>query len=216
MVRKIKKGKKKKPTAPQRAVRVVTNIHVNSKSGTRSARQRRGGVGGSVAPSGVSTISHVPLVMNVPAPDATQRETKWMHALEDIQGDNIALRMQLDEFMKNQGTGNPLDPNDKNPFQKQPSKANFEEPLVEAPARPARGRPRKDTQRAEPMNEPRTLRASSVPPASSVPSVLPRMPHSEQKVGLKGSHIPGLGTLEEPLTIRRRKKKQQAEEPTKE
>ena len=123
-----KKGKRKsKKTTTSGGIKLVNNIHINSKSGTRSKTQRRGGVGGSVAPSGASTISHVPLVMNVPAPDSTQRETKWMHALEDIQGDNIALRMQIDEFVKNQGLGTAPNPKDKNPFQKHPSKANFEE-----------------------------------------------------------------------------------------
>jgi len=175
MLKKKGKRKSKKTTTTKRSgVKVINNIHINSKSGTRSKTQRRGGVGGSVAPSGASTISHVPLVMNVPAPDSTQRETKWMHALEDIQGDNIALRMQIDEFVKNQDLRTAPNPKDKNPFQKHPSKANFEEegmqgellkrsksaPNVlpdppEAPARPKRGRPRKSgVQPATPVDDP--------------------------------------------------------------
>ena len=174
VIKKKKSKRKSKKTTTRAGVKVINNIHINSKSGTRSKTQRRGGVGGSVAPSGASTISHVPLVMNVPAPDSTQRETKWMHALEDIQGDNIALRMQIDEFVKNQGLGTAPNPKDKNPFQKHPSKANFEEediqgellkrtksaPSVlpdppEAQTRPKRGRPRKSgVQPATPVDAP--------------------------------------------------------------
>jgi len=178
MVRKIKgKKKKAKPKTTTRGVKVVTNIHVNSKSGTRSSKQRKGGVGGSVAPSGASTISHVPLVMNVPAPDATQRETKWMHALEDIQSDNIALRMQLDEFTKQQG--NLPNPKDKLPFQTPPSKANFAEASVEAPAKPKRGRPfaKKDIQEATPIDSPLVTRSASQPRLANVV-------RSGQEVGL--------------------------------
>ena len=169
MVRKIKgKKKKAKPKTTARGVKVVTNIHINSKSGTRSAKQRKGGVGGSVAPSGASTISHVPLVMNVPAPDATQRETKWMHALEDIQGDNIALRMQLDEFMKQ--SGDIPNPKNKLAFQTPPSRANFEEASYEAEAKPKRGRPfsRKDVQKATPIDSPVVTRSASQPRLSNV------------------------------------------------
>ena len=171
MVRKIKgKKKKAKPKAPARGVKVVTNIHVNSKSGTRSAKQRKGGVGGSVAPSGASTISHVPLVMNVPAPDATQRETKWMHALEDIQGDNIALRAQLDEFMKQ--SGDIPNPKNKLPFQTPPSKANFAETPFEAEATPqprGRGRPKtKGIQQATPVDSPVMTRSASQPRIANV------------------------------------------------
>jgi len=179
MVRKIKgKKKKAKPKAPARGVKVVTNIHIASKSGTRSARQRKGGVGGSVAPSGASTISHVPLVMNVPAPDATQRETKWMHALEDIQGDNIALRAQLDEFMKQSGGGGDI-PNPKNKlsFQSPPSRANYAEASVEAEAKPQRGRPRKDTQVATPVDSPVVTR-------SPTQSRLANVSRSSQDIGL--------------------------------
>jgi hypothetical protein len=174
VIKKKKSKRKSKKTTTRGGIKLVNNIHINSKSGTRSKTQRRGGVGGSVAPSGASTISHVPLVMNVPAPDSTQRETKWMHALEDIQSDNIALRMQLDEFVKNQGVGSAPNPGDKNPFQKHPSKANFEEegmqgellkrsksspPVLpdppEASARPKRGRPRKSgVQPATPVDDP--------------------------------------------------------------
>jgi hypothetical protein len=180
MVRKIKgKKKKAKPKAPARGVKVVTNIHVNSKSGTRSSKQRKGGVGGSVAPSGASTISHVPLVMNVPAPDATQRETKWLHALEDIQSDNIALRMQLDEFTKQ--SGDLRDPKNKLPFQTPPSKANFEETLVEAEAtlKPrGRGRPRtKGVEKGTPIESPVMTRSASQPRLSN-------MSRSGQDVGL--------------------------------
>jgi hypothetical protein len=189
MVRKIKgKKKKAKPKAPARGVKVVTNIHVNSKSGTRSSKQRKGGVGGSVAPSGASTISHVPLVMNVPAPDATQRETKWMHVLEDIQSDNIALRMQLDEFTKQ--SGDLQDPKNKLPFQTPPSKANFAEASVEAPAKPKRGRPisKKDVQVATPVDSPVVTRSASQPRLSNVS---------------RSSQETGLGAEEEPLRGRK-------------
>jgi hypothetical protein len=167
MVRKIKGKKKKgKPKTTARGVKVVTNIHVNSKSGTRSAKQRKGGVGGSVAPSGASTISHVPLVMNVPAPDVTQRETKWMHALEDIQGDNIALRAQLDEFTKR--IGELPDGDNKLPFQTPPSKANYAEASVEAEAKPKRGRPFKTAQTAERIDKPVMTLSASPSPLSNV------------------------------------------------
>jgi hypothetical protein len=182
MLKKKGKRKSKKTTTTRRGgTKIINNIHINSKSGTRSKTQRRGGVGGYVAPSGASTISHVPLVMNVPAPDSTQRETKWMHALEDIQSDNIALRMQLDEFAKNQGVGSAPNPGDKNPFQRQPSKADFEDEPGEAikrsksapsvlpdppiaEARPKRGRPRKSgVQPATPVNAPLPSQAASEP-----------------------------------------------------
>jgi hypothetical protein len=223
MVRKIKGKKKKakpKPKAPARGVKVVTNIHIASKSGTRSARQRKGGVGGSVAPSGASTISHVPLVMNVPTPDATQRETKWLHTLEDIQGDNIALRMQLEEFTKRMGD-NP-DKQNTNPFQSQPSESNYAEEdyetaLPEAPARPAGpGRPRKDTQRAEKMDTPSIMRSASLPP-------MPSVSRTAQGTGLgteeqsppRGKQGTGLGTSEKASSggkTTTRKKKQETEQ----
>ena len=184
MVRKIKgKKKKAKPKAPARGVKVVTNIHIASKSGTRSAKQRKGGVGGSVVPSGASTISHVPLVMNVPAPDATQRETKWMHTLEDIQSDNIALRMQLDEFMKQSSDGgeNP-NPKNKLPFQTPPSKANYAEASVEAEAKPKRGPPfkKQDVQVATPVDSPVVTRSESQPRLANVS-------RSGQDIGLGAS-----------------------------
>jgi hypothetical protein len=100
--------------------------------------------------------------------------------LEDIQGDNIALRMQLEEFTKRMGD-NP-DKQNKLPFQSPPSKSNYADadfetapakppakPPPEAPARPAGpGRPRKDTQRAEPVDSPVMTRSASLPPMPSV------------------------------------------------
>ena len=215
MLKKKGKRKSKKTTTtrkPTPSIKNVTNIHINSKSGTRSKRQQRGGVGGYVAPSGASTISHVPLVMNVPAPDATQRETKWMHTLEDIQSDNIALRMQLDEFIKNQGTGTAPDPNDKNAFQKQASKANFEDDLTDAPplapARPRRGRVAAGTPVAEPIDEPITTRSISVPAESRGLTTPPQdKVRSSQGVGLEAE-----SAEETPLKRGRKPKaKKQAE-----
>jgi len=187
-----KKSKRRKKTTS--GVKVVNNIHINSKSGTRSKKQQRGGVGGYVAPSGASTISHVPLVMNVPAPDSTQRETKWMHALEDIQSDNIALRMQLDEFVKNQGLPNAPNPKDQSKFQTPPSKANFEETLVEAEARGGiRGRIRKDIQVASPVETPVTTRSASLPPQPKLPTTplpqQPQPPRSGQGIGLQAEDV---------------------------
>ena len=185
-----KRAKRRKKTTS--GVKVVTNIHISSKPGTRSKKQQRGGVGGSVAPSGASTISHVPLVMNVPAPDSTQRETKWMHALEDIQSDNIALRMQLDEFVKNQGLPNAPNPKDQSKFQTPPSKANFEETLVEAEARGGiRGRIRKDIQVASPVETPVTTRSASLPPQPKLPTTpLPQQPsRSGQGIGLQAEDV---------------------------
>jgi len=207
--RKRKATTTRKPTPP---IKNVTNININSKTGTRSKTQQRGGAGGYVAPSGASTVSHVPLVMNVPAPDATQRETKWMHTLEDIQSDNIALRMQLDEFIKNQGTGRAPDPSDKNRFQKPTSKANFEDDLTEAPplapARPRKGRPAAGTPVAEPVDEPITTRSTSVPAEAR----LLRTPSQDKVRSSQGVGLEAESAEETPLKRGRKPKaKKQAE-----
>lgn len=193
MLKKKGKRKSKKTTTTTRGgVKVINNIHVNSKSGTRSKRQQRGGVGGSVVPSGASTISHVPLVMNVPAPDSTQRETKWMHALEDIQSDNVALRMQLDEFVKKQGVGSAPNLDDKKPFQDPPSKANFEDAPVEAEARGGiRGRIPRGLQIASRADDPLILRSASSPPMMEARVSMPRKEtaRSSQGIGLQAEDV---------------------------
>jgi len=131
MLKKKGKRKSKKTTTTTKATassRVINNIHINSKSGTRSKRQQRGGVGGYAAPSAASTISHVPLVMNVPAPDTTQRETQFIHAIKNVQDDIVALRALSAQaaLQRQEQAPNPVDTNR---FQEQASVANQTDPL---------------------------------------------------------------------------------------
>lgn len=124
--KKSKRKSKKTTTTTRGGIKLINNIHINSKSGTRSKRQRRGGVGGSVVPSGASTISHVPLVMNVPAPDSTQRETQYLHAIKNVQDDLLALKQASSQLaLENQPSA--PDPNDTLRFQQHPSLANSED-----------------------------------------------------------------------------------------
>lgn len=180
MLKKKGKRKSKKTTTTTRGgVKVINNIHVNSKSGTRSKRQQRGGVGGSVAPSGASTISHVPLVMNVPAPDSTQRETQYLHAIKNVQDDILRLNQAAGILALQQQPPAP-DPADTLRFQEPPSTANHDED-VKAEAKRTHSTPRgRET----------TPRPTSLPP--------PSQPRSAQGVGLKGSHLSGQSTLDVP------------------
>jgi hypothetical protein len=198
MLKKKGKRKSKKTTTTTKATassRVINNIHINSKSGTRSKRQQRGGVGGYAAPSAASTISHVPLVMNVPAPDTTQRETQFIHAIKNVQDDIVALRALSAQAALQRQERAP-NPADTNRFQPLPSRADEQlaateqraedirseflkrsksEPSVlperpEAQARPKKGRPRKSgVQEAIPVNAP-------------LPSQAPIQPLQQRKV----------------------------------
>lgn len=181
MLKKKGKRKSKKTTTTTRGgVKVINNIHVNSKSGTRSKRQQRGGVGGYVAPSGASTISHVPLVMNVPAPDSTQRETQYLHAIKNVQDDILALKQASVQLALQQQPSAP-DPVDTLRFQEPPSVANFEDVKTEA---------KRTHSTPAPRGRGTTPRPPSLPP--------PSQPRSAQGVGLKGSHLPGQSTLDVP------------------
>lgn len=183
MLKKKGKRKSKKTTTTTRGgVKVINNIHVNSKSGTRSKRQQRGGVGGYVAPSGASTISHVPLVMNVPAPDSTQRETQYLHAIKNVQDDIVALKQASVQLALQQQPPAP-DPADTSPFQPPPSRANHYEEDVKFEAKRTHSTP-------APRGRGTTPRPPSLPP--------PKEPRSAQGVGLKGSHLPGQSTLDVP------------------
>ena len=180
-----KKSKRRKKTTS--GIKIVNSIHINSKSGTRSKKQQRGGVGGYVAPSAASTISHVPLVMNVPAPDTTQRETQFIHAIKNVQDDIVALRALSAQAALSRQQQAP-NPNDTNLFQPLPSQADEQfaaeeqraedirgeflkrsksAPPVrepEAEARPKKGRPRKSgVQEAVPVNAPLPSQAESQP-----------------------------------------------------
>jgi hypothetical protein len=184
MLKKKGKRKSKKTTTTTRGgVKVINNIHVNSKSGTRSKRQQRGGVGGSVVPSGASTISHVPLVMNVPAPDSTQRETQYLHAIKNVQDDIVALKQASVQLALQQQPPAP-DPADTLRFQQPPSRANHYEEDVKSEAKRAHSTP-------APRGRGTIPRPPSLPPPKE-------QPRSAQGVGLKGSHLPGQSTLDVP------------------
>lgn len=174
-----KKSKRRKKTTS--GIKIVNSIHINSKSGTRSKKQQRGGVGGSVAPSGASTISHVPLVMNVPAPDTTQRETQYLHAITNVQDDIVALKQATVKLALQQQPAAP-DPNDTLRFQIPPSTAHFEDVKAEA-------------KRAHSLPPQRGRGTTPRPPSLPRPKEEPR---STQGIGLKGSHLPGQSTLDVP------------------
>ena len=171
-----KKSKRRRKTTS--GVKVVNNIHINSKSGTRSKKQQRGGVGGSVAPSGASTISHVPLVMNVPAPDSTQRETQYLHSIKNVQDDIVALKQATVQLALQQQPPAP-DPNDTLRFQIPPSTAHFEDVKTEA-------------KRALSLPPPRGRATTPRPPSKEEP-------RSTQGIGLKGSHLSSQSTLDVPV-----------------
>lgn len=173
-----KKSKRRKKTTS--GIKIVNSIHINSKSGTRSKKQQRGGVGGSVAPSGASTISHVPLVMNVPAPDATQRETQYLHAITNVQDDIVALKQATVKLALQQQPPAP-NPSDMRRFQEPPSTANHDDD-VKAEAKRTHSTPR---------GRGTTPRPPSLPPPKEEP-------RSTQGIGLKGSHSPGQSTLDVP------------------
>jgi len=184
MLKKKGKRKSKKTTTSTRSgVRVINNIHINSKSGTRSKRQQRGGVGGYVAPSGASTISHVPLVMNVPAPDTTQRETQYIHAIKNVQDDIVALKQASVQLALQLQPPAP-DSDDTLRFQQPPSRANHYEEDVKSEAKRAHSTP-----------APRGRGSIPKPPSLPAPKEKPR---SAQAVGIKGSHLSGQTTLDVP------------------
>jgi len=184
MLKKKGKRKSKKTTTSTRGgIRLINNIHINSKSGTRSKRQQRGGVGGYVVPSGASTISHVPLVMNVPAPDTTQRETQYLHAIKNVQDDIVALKQASVQLALQQQPSAP-DPDDTLRFQQPPSRANHYEEDVKSEAKRAHSTP-----------APRGRGTIPRPPSLPAPKEKPR---SSQGVGIKGSHLSGQTTLDVP------------------
>ena len=179
-----KRAKRKKKTTTTSATassRVINNIHINSKSGTRSKRQQRGGVGGYAAPSAASTISHVPLVMNVPAPDTTQRETQYLHAIKNVQDDIVALKQASVQLALQQQPSAP-DPDETLRFQQPPSRANHYEEDVKSEAKRAHSTP-----------APRGRGTIPRPPSLPAPKEKPR---SSQGVGIKGSHLSGQTTLD--------------------
>ena len=181
MLKKKGKRKSKKTTTTKRSgVKVINNIHINSKSGTRSKRQQRGGVGGYAVPSGASTISHVPLVMNVPAPDSTQRETTYLHAIKNVQDDILQLKQASVQLALGQQPPAPT-PDTTLRFQQQPSVANQD---VRDEAKRAHSTP-------APRGRGTTPRPPSLPPPKE-------QPHSAQGTGLKGSHLSGQTTLDVP------------------
>lgn len=180
VIKKKKSKRKSKKTTTRGGIKLVNNIHINSKSGTRSKTQRRGGVGGSVAPSGASTISHVPLVMNVPAPDSTQRETTYLHAIKNVQDDILALKQASVQLALGQQPPAPT-PDTTLRFQQQPSVANQDV--------------RDEAKRAHSTPAPRGRGTTPRPPSLPPPKEQPR---SAQGVGLKGSHLSGQTTLDVP------------------
>ena len=183
MLKKKGKRKSKKTTTTTRGgVKLINNIHINSKSGTRSKRQRRGGVGGYAAPSGASTISHVPLVMNVPAPDSTQRETTYLHAIKNVQDDILALKQASVQLALGQQPPAPT-PDTTLRFQQQPSVANQDV--------------RDEAKRAHSTPAPRGRGTTPRPPSLPPPKEQPR---SAQGVGDKGSHLSGQSTLNVPTS----------------
>ena len=180
--KKKSKRRKKTTTTTRGGVKVVNNIHINSKSGTRSKKQQRGGVGGSVAPSAASTISHVPLVMNVPAPDTTQRETQYLHAIKNVQDDILTLK-QASIQLALQQQPSAHDPNDTNNFQPPPSKSNYDDDV------------KTEAKRAHSTPAPRGRETTPKPPSLPPP---PSQPRSSQGVGFKGSHLSSQSTLDVP------------------
>tara|TARA_R110001632_G_scaffold137046_1_gene252696 strand:+ start:39 stop:761 length:723 start_codon:yes stop_codon:yes gene_type:complete len=183
MLKKKGKRKSKKTTTIKRGgTKIINNIHINSKSGTRSKTQRRGGVGGSVAPSGASTISHVPLVMNVPAPDSTQRETQYLHAIQGVQSDILALKQASIQLALGQ-QGPPPSPDTRLQFQPEPSVANQDV--------------RDEAKRAH--STPPSRGRGTTPRPLSLPPPPKEEPRSTQGVGVKGSNLPGQSTLAAPV-----------------
>jgi hypothetical protein len=181
MLKKKGKRKSKKTTTSTRGgIRLINNIHINSKSGTRSKRQQRGGVGGYVAPSGASTISHVPLVMNVPAPDTTQRETQYIHSIKNVQDDIVALKQASVQLALQLQPPAP-DSDDTLRFQQPPSKANHDDDV------------KSEAKRAHSTSAPRGRGTTPRPPSLPPPKEKPR---SAQAVGIKGSHLSGQTTLD--------------------
>jgi hypothetical protein len=180
VIKKKKSKRKSKKTTTSGGIKLVNNIHINSKSGTRSKTQRRGGVGGYAVPSGASTISHVPLVMNVPAPDSTQRETAYLHAIKNVQDDILALKQASVQLALGQQPPAPT-PDTALRFQQQPSVANQD----------VRDEAKRTHSTPAPRGRGTTPRPPSLPPPKE-------QPHSAQGVGLKGSHLPGQTTLDVP------------------
>ena len=180
VIKKKKSKRKSKKTTTSGGIKLVNNIHINSKSGTRSKTQRRGGVGGYAVPSGASTISHVPLVMNVPAPDSTQRETAYLHAIKNVQDDILALKQASVQLALGQQPPAPT-PDTALRFQQQPSVANQDV--------------RDEAKRAHSIPAPRGRATTPRPPSLPPPKEQPR---SAQGVGPKGSHLPGQTTLDVP------------------
>ena len=184
-----KRAKRKKKTTTTSATassRVINNIHINSKSGTRSKRQQRGGVGGYAAPSAASTISHVPLVMNVPAPDTTQRETQYLHAIKNVQDDIVTLRALAGQAAlqrQEQSAPNPVDTNN---FQAQPSVANQTDPLPTPTPKPS-FKPIK-TIKSEPKQDESGVKIQPFPKETSLPPQ-PTPPRSGQGVGLQAEDV---------------------------
>ena len=180
VIKKKKSKRKSKKTTTRSGVKVINNIHINSKSGTRSKTQRRGGVGGYAVPSGASTISHVPLVMNVPAPDSTQRETTYLHAIKNVQDDILALKQASVQLALGQQPPAPT-PDTTLRFQQQPSVANQDV--------------RDEAKRAHSTPAPRGRGTTPRPPSLPPPKEQPR---SAQGIGVKGSHLSGQTTLDVP------------------
>ena len=178
VIKKKKSKRKSKKTTTRGGIKLVNNIHINSKSGTRSKRQQRGGVGGYAVPSGASTVSHVPLVMNVPAPDSTQRETTYLHAIKNVQDDILALKQASVQLALGQQPPAPT-PDTTLRFQQQPSVANQEV--------------RDEAKRAHSTPAPRGRGTTPRPPSLPPPKEEPR---SAQGIGLKGSHLSGQTTLD--------------------
>jgi len=188
-----KKGKRKsKKTTTTKATassRVINNIHINSKSGTRSKTQQRGGVGGYVAPSAASTIGHVPLVMNVPAPDTTQRETQYLHAIKNVQDDIVALRALAGQAaLQSQQEQKAPDPVDTLRFQERPSVANQTDPPTPTPT-PAPFKPIK-TFKLKPKQDETGIKVvpQKINEEPSLPPQ-PTPPRSGQRVGLQAEEV---------------------------
>jgi hypothetical protein len=189
MLKKKGKRKSKKTTTTTKATassRVINNIHINSKSGTRSKRQQRGGAGGYVAPSAASTISHVPLVMNVPAPDTTQRETQYIHAIKNVQDDIVALRALAGQAALQRQEQKAPDPVDTLRFQERPSVANQTDPPTPTPTpfKPIKTfklKPKKDETGIKVVPQ-KINEEPSLPPQ-------PTPPRSGQGVGLQAEEV---------------------------
>ena len=118
--------------------------------------------------------------MNVPAPDSTQRETQYLHAITNVQDDILRLKQAAGMLALQQQQSAP-DPADRRPFQEPPSRANHDED-VSAEAKRTHSTPR--GRESKP-------RQPSLPPPKE-------QPRSAQGVGLKGSHSPGQSTLDVP------------------